>query len=80
LILCESFPTPTLAKDSASVRYLIFGYFLCLIKESNQRKSRKNNASPRKKAITHPAILLGSRTWYLFNDDLLAMKSLLFYV
>jgi hypothetical protein len=26
---------------------------------------------PAKKAITHPAILSGSRAWYLFNDDFL---------
>jgi hypothetical protein len=29
-----------------------------------QRKSRKNNASSRKKAVTHPAILSGQRAWY----------------
>jgi hypothetical protein len=54
---------------------LAFCHFLALMQESNQRKSRKNNASPRKRAITHPAIgkiaelrfatvLSSSRAWY----------------
>jgi hypothetical protein len=51
-----------------------------------QRKSRKNNASPRKRAITHPAIAkVGELRFFpphalgiLLFDDLLATKVLPF--
>jgi hypothetical protein len=41
---------------------LAFCHFLVLIQESNQRKSRKNNASTLQ-ACTHPAIFSGLRAW-----------------
>jgi hypothetical protein len=39
---------------STSVRSHVFCHFLGLIQESNQRKSRKNNASARKKSTRTP--------------------------
>jgi hypothetical protein len=44
---------------------LAFCHFLVLIQESNQRKSRKNNASARQ-AQTHPAVFSALRSCYFF--------------
>jgi hypothetical protein len=46
---------------------LAFCHFLVLIQESNQRKSRKNYASPLQ-AFAHPAIFSAPHTW---NNSLL---------
>jgi ABC-type Fe3+ transport system permease subunit len=41
-------------KASAVALYQSFCHFLALMQESNQRKSRKNNASTRKKSTRTP--------------------------
>jgi hypothetical protein len=52
--LSEKFKVLSAIKDLPVVLYQSFCHFLCLIKESNQRKSRKNNASARKIATHTP--------------------------
>jgi hypothetical protein len=48
---------------------LAFRHFLVLIQESNQRKSRKNNASTLQ-ANAHPAIFSGLPTSFFVYDDI----------
>jgi hypothetical protein len=54
------------------VLYESFCHFLALMQESNQRKSRKNNASPRKIATRTPLFFPPHAHGILFFDDFLS--------
>jgi hypothetical protein len=54
------------------MRYHGLCHFLALMQESNQRKSRKNNASPRKISTRTPLFFRANAHGILLFDDFIA--------
>jgi hypothetical protein len=76
--LSEKFLVLLAVKALMVVPYQSFCHFLGLIQESNQRKSRKNNASPRKLSTRTPLFFPPHAHGILFFDDFRTTKVLPF--